>query len=74
MPKIRKVSIARELGAYFELVEIGRELMISSLIEQGLTPFEAKTEYARLHKERFSKGDPQGLVQRAMKAGIWRRK
>ena len=69
-----RVSILRELGAYFELVEIGKELMISSLIEQGFTPLEAKAEYARLHKERFIRGDPPDLVQRAMKAGIWRRK
>jgi hypothetical protein len=73
MPKTRKVSIFRELGAYFEMVEIGKEMMISSLTEQGLTPLEAKIEFARLHKERFLRGDPPDLVQRAMKAGVWRR-
>ena len=74
MPKTPRVSILRELGAYFELVEIGKGMMISSLIEQGLTSLEAKTEFARIHKERFARGDSSGLVQRAMKAGIWRRK
>lgn len=73
MPKPRKISIFKELGAYFEMVEIGKELMISSLIEQGFTPFEAKTEFARLHKERFARGDSPDLTRRAMKAGIWRR-
>jgi hypothetical protein len=74
MPKIHKVSIARELGVYFELVELGKKLMISSLIEQGFTVLGAKREYARLHKERFARGDPPNLVLRAMKAGIWGRR
>lgn len=73
MPKTSKVSIFRELGAYFEMVEIGREMMISSLTEQGLTPLAAKIEFSRLHKERFIRGDTPDLAQRALKAGIWGR-
>lgn len=74
MSKISRVNIARELGAYFEMVEMGQHMMISGLVDQGFTLIEAKREYARLHKERFTKGDSLGLVQRAMRAGIWRRK
>ncbi len=74
MPRTKTVWMGRELGAYFEMVELGQEMMISSLTEEGFTRDEAKREFARLHKERFSKGDPPGLVDRAMKAGIWKRR
>lgn len=69
---MKRVSIERELGAYFELVEIGTRLFVSGLMEAGLSRKRAKKEAARLQKERFMRGDAPGLVARAWKAGIWR--
>lgn len=70
-PKTVRMDTA--LGAYFEMVELGQDMMISGLIDEGLTPTEARREYARLHKERFARGDSPGLIDRAMRAGIWGR-
>lgn len=74
MPKTATIDMSNGMAAYFEMVEFGKAMMLSSLVERGLTVAQAKVEFARLHKERFMRGDPPGLVARALKAGIWGRR